>query len=73
MPTTQHSAQEIREMRIELIKSARHLWESPKDLAALLQKEGLYSQNTSIHQVVKFLPSLITEVGARLAGGGAVF
>lgn len=73
MLTTQHSAQEIREMRIELIKSARHLWESPKDLATLLQKEGLYSQNTSIHQVVKFLPSLMTEAGARMASSGAVF
>ena len=73
MPTTRHSAQEIREMRIELIRSAPHLWDSPKDLAAFLQKEGLYSRNTGIHQVVKFLPSLMTEAAARMARGGAVF
>ena len=62
-PTTRNSEQEIREMRVELVKSARHLWESPKDLAALLKKEGLYSQSTSLHQIMKFLPSLMKEVG----------
>lgn len=67
-PTTRHNAHQIREMRVELIKSASHLWESPRDLAALLQKEELYSQNTSVHQIVKFLPSLVKEAGA---GGSA--
>lgn len=60
-PTTRHSEQEIRQMRVELVKSARHLWESPKELAALLQKEELYSRSTSLHQIVKFLPSLVKE------------
>lgn len=63
-PTTRHSTGEIREMRVDFVRSARHLWESPRELAELLQKEDLYSQNTGIHQIVKFLPSLMTEAGA---------
>jgi hypothetical protein len=59
-PTTRHSEAEIRQMRVELVKSARHLWASPKELATLLQKEGLYAESTSLHQIVKFLPSLMT-------------
>jgi hypothetical protein len=61
--STRHSEQEIRQMRVELVNSARHLWESPKDLAKLLQKEGLYAESTSLHQIVKFLPSLMAETG----------
>ena len=60
-PTTRHSAQEIREKRIELVNSSHHLWGMPKELAELLQREGLYSQSTSLHQIVKFLPSLMKE------------
>lgn len=60
-PTTLHNAAEIRRMKVELVASARHLWESPRELAELLQKEALFSRNTSVHQIVKFLPSLIAE------------
>jgi hypothetical protein len=60
-PTTRHSEQEIRQMRVELVNGSRHLWESPKELAALLQKEGLYAESTSLHQIMKFLPSLKAE------------
>lgn len=59
--TTRHSEAEIRKMRVELVLSTRQLWESPKELAALLQKECLYAESTSIHQIVKFLPSLLAE------------
>lgn len=60
-PTTRHSEAEIRQKRVDLVLSARHLWESPKELAALLQTECLYAERTSIHQIVKFLPSLMQE------------
>jgi hypothetical protein len=67
-PTTRHTALEIWEMRIAMAKSAAHLWDSPRELAVLLHQEWLYSQNTGIHQIVKFLPSLVQEAGA---GGSA--
>ena len=60
-PTTRHSEQEIRRMRVELVNGSRHLWETPKELAAALQRAQLYSQSTSLHQIVKFLPSLMKE------------
>ena len=52
-------------MRIELIREAPHLWESPKELAATLHRAELYSRSTSIHQIVKFLPSLLAEASER--------
>ena len=60
-PTTMHSEKEIRQMRIAFVNASRHLWEPPKELAAALHRAELYSRSTSIHQIVKFLPSLLTE------------
>lgn len=60
-PTTRHSEQEIRQMRVELVNGSRHLWETPKGLAAALQRAELYSRSTSLHQIVKFLSSLMEE------------
>ena len=62
-PTTRHSEAEIRRMRIKLVREATHLWDSPKELAATLHRAELYSRSTSIHQIVKFLPSLLAEAG----------
>ncbi len=62
-PTTLHSEREIRQMRIECVKSSRHLWAKPRQLAALLQRQGLYSRSTTVYQIAKFLPSLMNEAG----------
>jgi hypothetical protein len=62
-PTTQHSEAEIRRMRVEFVHGSRHLWETPKELAGALQRAELYSRSTSLHQIVKFLPSLMAEAG----------
>jgi hypothetical protein len=60
-PTTRHSEQEIRQMRVEFVNGSRHLWETPKELAAALQRAELYSRSTSLHQIVKFLSSLMED------------
>jgi hypothetical protein len=48
---------EIRQTRVELVKLARDLWDSPKELADLLRNGDHYSRKTSLDQIVKFLPS----------------
>jgi hypothetical protein len=64
-PTTRHSEADIRRMRIKLVREVPHLWDSPKELAARLHRAELYSRSTSIHQLVKFLPSLLAEASER--------
>jgi len=64
-PTTRHSEADIRRMRIKLVREVPHLWDSPKELAARLHCAELYSRSTSIHQIVKFLPSLLAEASER--------
>lgn len=67
-PTTRHSEQEIRQMRVEFVNKSRQLWETPKELAAALQRAELYSRSTSLHQIVKFLSSLMEEADGIFQG-----
>lgn len=52
---------EARQARISLVRLHPALWDQPKDLATLLKKDELYSEDTGISQIVKFLPGLIKE------------
>ena len=58
-PTTLRSENELRTLRFQLVRDSSQIWHDPHELARLLQSEGLYSQRTSIWQIVRGLPRLI--------------
>ena len=59
MPTTLRSENELRALRIGLVRNSPQNWHDPHELARMLLSEELYSQNTSISQIVRGLPRLI--------------
>lgn len=65
-PLVRMTGAEARRARVEFVRSHAELIETPKDLATALKGAGLYSPDTTLHQIVKFLPSLVQEAG----GGG---
>lgn len=59
--TTLHTETELRRMRIEAIGDAPELWSQPKQLAEFLKSRELYSVQTSVSQIMKFLPGLLKQ------------
>jgi len=57
--TTLHTEAELRQMRIEVIRNAPDLWTETRQLAELLKARDLYSHNTGVSQIMKFLPGLL--------------
>lgn len=58
-PLARMSAKEARLARIRFISDHMSLVTQPKALADALRTNGLYSENTTLHQIAKFLPALI--------------
>ncbi len=59
------TSQEARQARIEFIRAHPHLISDSKCLAQALKDAGLYGPDTSLHQIRKFLESLIKDSGVR--------
>lgn len=66
--TTRHSESELRQMRMEAIRKNPELWSKPKQLAELLKSRELYSRQTGVSQIMKFLPGLIQQAGNKEPG-----
>jgi hypothetical protein len=50
---------EAREARITFVRQHPELADSPEVLARALKEAGLYSTETSVHQIAKNLPNLV--------------
>lgn len=62
--TTLHTEAELRRMRVEAVGDAPELWSQPKQLAEFLKRRELYSAQTGVSQIMKFLPGLLKQAGA---------
>jgi|SRR6185437_1535199 len=60
-PLARMTPKEARVARVKFISQNPDLKSNPKQLAEKLRAAGLYASSTSLHQVLKFLPSLISE------------
>lgn len=58
-PLALMTQKQARNSRIEFVKANAELAKNPKELAKALQAAKLYSQDTSLSQIRKFLPSLL--------------
>jgi hypothetical protein len=67
--TTLHTEAELRQMRIAAVGDAPELWSKPKQLAEYLKSRELYSTQTGVSQIVKFLPGLLKQAGAEERSG----
>ena len=50
--------------RVQFLVEHPELSDKPKELAEALKADGLYSENTSIRQICKFLPGLLKKAAA---------
>lgn len=60
-PLARMTAKQARAARIKFICENAALKSNPRSLAEALRNAGLYAASTSVHQVLKFIPSLIAE------------
>ena len=60
-PLARMTSKQARAARIAFIREHPTLKDNLKSLAEAMRKAGLYAESTTSHQVMKFLPSLISE------------
>lgn len=62
-PLARMTSKQAREARITFIREHKVLAGNPKELAEAMRSAGLYAESTTSHQIMKFLPSLISQSG----------
>jgi len=60
-PLARMTATQARQARLEFIRAHPELRSNTRALAEALRNANLYAESTTVHQVLKFLPSLISE------------
>jgi hypothetical protein len=67
-PLTLMTAKQARNARIEFIRNHPALVPNHKELAKALKQAQLYSDDTSVSQICRFLPSMLTAISAGAGG-----